>query len=202
MQEASLALLLFSQVARQYQGTAHPTPRAAALVEVVASARKSSALHRLRARALLRERSTPHCSTAAALLYATATATLHFHEHAVRALVASERRWVVICKDLVRPKRRQPRALAFEIILYAVMAHLSHILEFNCPCRARPHFSAVSTYLVVYRYSRNSEELRTVVQYCMRNRPHRSAVQERVALLSGPYLVHTQQGVSAYLPKQ
>ena len=26
MQEASLALLLFSQVARQYQGTAHPTP--------------------------------------------------------------------------------------------------------------------------------------------------------------------------------
>ena len=39
MQEASLALLLFSQVARQYQGTAHPTPRAAALVEVVASAR-------------------------------------------------------------------------------------------------------------------------------------------------------------------
>ena len=39
MQEASLALLLFSQVARQYQETAHPTPRAAALVEVVASAR-------------------------------------------------------------------------------------------------------------------------------------------------------------------
>ena len=40
MQEASLALLLVSQVARQYQGTAHPTPRAAALVEAVSSARK------------------------------------------------------------------------------------------------------------------------------------------------------------------